>query len=71
MYTETQHFQFIDKAPRVLVVKTNGGSVTVECQAGAAWVVTDTYATDTAVEMFFGSALFRIVPVGGAEYDLQ
>jgi len=71
MIAVTKEFQFMyQPGNRVLIVKANGGTVTVECKAGDAWVLTDTYSTDTAVEMFFGSALFRIVPVGGAEYDI-
>jgi len=71
MIAVTKEFQFMyPPESRVLIVKTNGGAVTVECKAGAEWVLTDTYSADTAVEMFFGSALFRIVPVGGAEYDI-
>lgn len=70
MYNTAQQFQFSDNASHVIVVKANGGSVSVECKAGAAWVVTDTFAVDTATEMFFGSALFRVTPTGGAEFDV-
>lgn len=30
----------------MLIVKANGGSVTVEKQVGASWVVTDTFTRD-------------------------
>ncbi|EPN30095.1 hypothetical protein A245_46103, partial [Pseudomonas syringae pv. actinidiae ICMP 19096] len=30
----------------MLIVKANGGSVTVEKQAGESWVVTDTFTAD-------------------------
>jgi hypothetical protein len=71
MYTDTQDFQFIDREPRVLVVKTNGGSVEVQCNAGDYWITSDTYNADTATEMFFGNALIRIIPTGGAEFDIK
>ena len=70
MLTETQHYQFYDRAPRVLTVKANGGSVVVQAQAGASWITTDTYTTDAAVEVFFGRSLVRVVPSGGAEFEV-
>lgn len=71
MYTDTQNFQFRDRLPRVLIVKANGGSVEVQCKAGDAWVTSDTISESSAMEMFFGHALIRIVPTGGAEFDIK
>ena len=71
MLTTTQHYQFTDREPRVLTVKANGGTVQVQVEAGASWITADTYTADTAVEVFFGGALVRVVPSGGAEYDVQ
>ncbi len=71
MYNTAQNFQFLDRGARVLVVRANGGTVSVQCHAGGSnWVTSDTYDADIATEMFFGLALFRIVPAGGAEYDV-
>ena len=71
MISVTTEFQFLH-APgsRVLVVKANGGSVQLQVSAGATWITSDTYAVDTAVEVFLGGARVRVVPAGGAEYDL-
>ena len=71
MFTDTQQFRIHDNESRVLTVKANGGTVQVQAQAGASWITADTYTADTAVEVFFGGALVRVVPSGGAEYDVQ
>jgi hypothetical protein len=71
MIAVTKEFQFMYQPDsRVLVVKANGGTVTVECAAGSGCVVSDTYTADGAFEQFVGSAKFRIIPTGGAEYDI-
>ena len=71
MLNVTKEYQFL-YAPesRILGVEANGGSVAVQVYTDGQWLTSDTYAQDTVVELYFGTALFRIVPTGGAEYSV-
>lgn len=55
---------------RTLVVKANGGSVTVEKRVGADWVVTDTITADGAYRLNLGQTPTRFTPTGGAAYEV-
>ena len=61
--------QYLGKA--ALIVKANGGSVTVEKKVEGAWVVVDTFAADGAWQMDFGLSATRITPVGGAAFEVS
>lgn len=71
MPTTTQDYQFFDGQPRVLAVKANGGSVSVQVYVGSSWVESDVYTFDTAAVMQLGKSRVRIVPSGGAEFELS
>ncbi|PVZ19905.1 MULTISPECIES: hypothetical protein [unclassified Pseudomonas] len=53
-----------------LVVKANGGSVTVEKMVEGGWVVVDTFAADGAWQMDFGQSTTRITPYAGAAFEV-
>jgi hypothetical protein len=58
---------------RVLVVKSNGGSVAVEVQLNPAtntWVTSDTKSSDGAFVLACGGSTIRITPTGGATFNL-
>ena len=58
---------------RILVVKSNGGSVVVEVQLNPTtntWVVSDTKWADGAFVLACGGATIRITPTGGATFNL-
>lgn len=57
---------------RVLVVVTNGGSVTVEIKVGDdEWFLDSTVSEDSSKIIYqFGSTL-RLTPTGGATYILE
>ncbi|WP_032632866.1 hypothetical protein [Pseudomonas syringae] len=53
-----------------LVVKANGGSVTVQIQAGDSWINTDTLWKDGAYQLSVPPATIRIVPAAGAAFEV-
>ncbi|MCQ3000443.1 hypothetical protein NLO98_11845 [Pseudomonas syringae] len=54
----------------MLIVKANGGSVTVEKQVGASWVVTDTFTRDGGYLLQLGNSSTRITPAAGASFEV-
>ncbi|GBH11188.1 Phosphoribosyl 1,2-cyclic phosphodiesterase [Pseudomonas syringae pv. actinidiae] len=54
----------------MLIVKANGGTVTVEKKAGESWVVTDTFARDGGYLLELGSSYTRITPIAGAFFEV-
>ncbi len=58
---------------RTLIMKANGGSVTVEALLDSGsnlWVQTDSKSSDGGFVLACGNATVRITPSGGAQYDL-
>ncbi|WP_323158221.1 hypothetical protein [Pseudomonas viridiflava] len=53
-----------------LAVKANGGSVSVQVQAGDSWINTDTFWKDGAYQLSIPPATVRIVPAAGAEFEV-
>ncbi|QGT84562.1 hypothetical protein [Pseudomonas coronafaciens] len=53
-----------------LAVKANGGSVTVQIQAGDSWIITDTFWSDGGYPLSIPPATIRIVPTGGAAFEV-
>ena len=70
MPTSQVVYNLPDRSPRILAIKSNGGTVTLEVKVGSSWLLTDTYTADTVVEIYFGHASLRISPTGGAEFEL-
>lgn len=75
MFNNTQVFQpsMPYQHQRTLLLKANGGSVTIEAlidQATDLWVVTDTRNADGGWPLSCGNATIRITPTGGAVYEL-
>lgn len=54
----------------LLVVKTNGGSVTVECEIDGEWITVYTFSEDGAYS-FTRRSDWRVTPAGGAVYDVR
>ncbi|AQL38325.1 MULTISPECIES: hypothetical protein [Pseudomonas] len=59
-----------DMGRTMLIVKANGGTVTVEKKAGESWVVTDTFARDGGYLLELGSSYTRITPIAGAFFEV-
>ncbi|PBP44175.1 hypothetical protein [Pseudomonas syringae] len=53
-----------------LAVKANGGSVTVQIQAGDNWIITDTFWKDGGYQLSIPPAAIRYVPDGGAAFEV-
>ena len=53
-----------------LAVKANGGSVTVQIQAGDNWITTDTFWKDGGYQLSIPPAAIRYVPDGGAAFEV-
>ncbi|WP_239988352.1 hypothetical protein [Pseudomonas syringae] len=53
-----------------LAVKANGGSVTVQIQAGDNWIITDTFWKDGGYQLSFPPATIRIEPAAGAAFEV-
>jgi len=54
-----------------LAVQANGGSVSVQMRMGAStWVTTDTFWADGAYPLDIPPATVRIVPTGGAAFEV-
>jgi len=71
MYTAQQDMQFADFRTRILIVKANGGSITVQKKVGTSWIITDTYTVDGAFPMMFGNTPVRFVPLNGCQYEVE
>lgn len=57
---------------RILSVMANGGQVLIQVEhAPGVWVTSDTITEDGASEIFFGEARVRIVPSGGATWEVH
>ncbi|MCH5555688.1 hypothetical protein [Pseudomonas syringae] len=54
----------------MLIVKANGGTVTVEKRAGDGWVVTDAFAKDGGYLLKLGNSETRITPLAGAYFEV-
>jgi hypothetical protein len=63
--------QYRSREPRLLIVRTNGGSLVVEKLVGANWVAADTFTADGAHLMQFGAGPVRFTPSNGAEYSIE
>ena len=55
---------------KLLVLKANGGSLTVQKQVGADWVTTDTFTADGGYPLELFNSSTRFVPTGGAAYEI-
>lgn len=56
----------------VLTVVANGGSVSVQVEhSPGVWVTSDEVSADGVFTIFFGYANVRIVPSGGAEFEVH
>ena len=53
-----------------LAVKANGGSVTVQIQAGDNWITTDTFWKDGGYQLSIPPTTIRYVPAAGAEFEV-
>jgi hypothetical protein len=53
-----------------LAVKANGGSVTVQIQAGDNWITTDTFWKDGGYQLSIPPATIRYVPAAGASFEV-
>lgn len=71
MYTARQELTFSDSRPRVIAVKTNGGTLVVKKLVGADEVVADTISTDGAKVMQLGTTKTIFVPTGGCAYEVE
>lgn len=60
-----------DYGRKILVVKANNGSVTVEKMVGADWVVVDTFTTDGAWPLDLGNSKTRFTPADGAAFEVS
>lgn len=70
--TETATFEQFKGHRRILSVQANGGSVAVQVEhAPGVWITSDTIAETGVYEVTFGHALVRIVPAGGASYQVH
>jgi hypothetical protein len=75
MFTTTETFypHMPSKFERILLSKTNGGSILVEAlldEATNEWVTTDTISSDGATQLVFGNVVVRVTPSGGAVYNV-
>lgn len=71
-YSAQTTFESIyDRPNRNLVVDANGGTVTIEAQVGANWILTDTFSADGGNVVQQGLLTLRITPTGSAVFDYQ
>ncbi len=70
MQTVTKQETYDRTMKVTLVVKANGGSVTVQIQAGDSWINTDTLWKDGAYQLSVPPATIRIVPAAGAAFEV-
>lgn len=70
--SSTQIFNQYRGERRILSVQANGGQVQVQVEHGPnVWVTSDTVTESGASEIFFGYARVRIVPSGGATFEVH
>lgn len=70
MQTVTKQEAYDRTMKVTLAVKANGGSVSVQIQAGDGWINTDTFWADGAYQLSFPPATIRIVPAAGASFEV-
>ncbi|WZI39341.1 hypothetical protein RYH72_003007 [Pseudomonas syringae pv. actinidiae] len=70
MQTVTKQEAYDRTMKVTLAVKANGGSVSVQIQAGDNWINTDTFWKDGAYQLSIPPATIRIVPSGGAAFEV-
>ncbi len=70
MQTVTKQETYDRTMKVTLAVKANGGSVTVQIQAGDDWINTDTLWKDGAYQLSIPPATIRYVPTGGASFEV-
>ncbi|SOQ15694.1 hypothetical protein CFBP1573P_05801 [Pseudomonas syringae pv. persicae] len=70
MQTTTKQEAYDRTMKVTLAVKANGGSVTVQIQAGDSWINTDTFWKDGAYQLSVPTATIRIVPAAGAAFEV-
>ncbi len=70
MQTATKQETYDRTMKVTLAVKANGGSVTVQIQAGDNWITTDTFWKDGGYQLSFPPATIRIVPASGAAFEV-
>ena len=71
-YTETKEFTAtrIGGGKKVLVVKLNGGSCTLDYKLDTDYITSDSFATDTVVQ-FSTECDYRVSVSGGAVYAIE
>jgi len=70
--TATRTFEHFKGQERVLTVQANGGTVQVQVEhESGVWITSDTISADIVSVITFGHALVRIVPSGGATYEVH
>lgn len=71
-FTVEKSFSFDVSIPsRALIIKANGGVLTVAVYSGTEWVVADTFTEDNVVEYFTAGMYLKFTPTGGAVYALD
>ncbi len=72
MYSATTPFgPFPERPEFTLTVKANGGTVALEVEhTPGVWDVAKSYDADGAHRLDLGSVSFRLVPAGGATFNL-
>jgi hypothetical protein len=71
VYSDQRVFDFgAQREIRAFVLKTNGGSLTVEAQIGTDWVLWRTLIFDQACNMGVYGHNLRFTPSGGAQYSI-
>lgn len=73
MYTTQNDFgPYPNKPSFVLTIKANGGSVALQFEhSPGVYVTSQTFSSNGAHQLLPGLAAFRLVPTGGAEYNLK
>lgn len=56
---------------KLVVLKTNGGSLAVQKLVGTDWVTTDTLSADGGYALDLFNSATRFVPTGGAAYEIS
>ena len=72
VYTETRTFNAtrVGGGKKVLVVKLNGGTCSLEYKIGEDYIVSDAFATDSVVQ-FSTECDYRVSVSGGATYAIE
>ena len=56
---------------KLVVLKTNGGSLAVQKLVGTDWVTTDTLTADGGYPLDLFNSATRFVPAGGAAFEIS